>query len=166
MFVQWDLHGMTQRIWEGMPASPFDAAALLATMLLVCISLYLLFELESMRRIHRRKFRDYWRGMPMSVHREVEMISDAITDALEDLYYQGKITKKVRDRWYARLSSEHALADLVPRRKKVCKERAKYIKDQIMYRVMLLKKAAKPKLPDESFIVIKSPPRRGIGKAK
>jgi hypothetical protein len=168
MYVLWDLHGMTQPVRDYVTADPINAVVMLTAALLVVCALYCLYQVETMKRIHRQKVRFYWRGMPMTARREVEMISDAITDALEDLYYKEKITKKQRDRWYARFASQHALTDLVPRRKKVCKSRANWLKEQIKYRLTQLRLMPVPKLPDGDLVVITGDKakRRALGKQK
>lgn len=169
MSVLWDLHGMTQPARDYINNDPVNAVVLFVAASLVVCALYCLYQVETMKRIQRQKVRFYWRGMPMTARREVELISDAITDALEDLYYQEKITKKQRDRWYARFASKHALIDLVPRRKKVCASRANWLKEQIKHRLTQLRLLPVPKLPDGELIVItgdKATKRRALGKQK
>lgn len=145
------------------------AFVLTATTLILFIALYCLYVTEKARAIHRRRVWHYWRGTPMSVRREIELVSDAITDGLEELYFRHKITKRQRDRWYARFAAEHHLTDLVPRKKTVGAGWCNELKHRIWSRIATGLYEQKPKLPDETFVVIKGEPKkRGavLGKRK
>lgn len=79
--------------------------------------LYTVYNIKfKMRRL--RNGRRFWRGKMSSEQLEHELVADAITDALERLYAENKITLRARNRWYSRLGKKHKLKDLFPRKRK------------------------------------------------
>jgi hypothetical protein len=86
----------------------------------------------------RQERRDYLRSM----------VSDMITDGLEEKYNRGKITKEEKTLWYRKLSGA-GLGELLPRNTPA---RQQTLKENIMERLGIASaKEAKDKLPKPEF---------------
>lgn len=139
--------------------------ALSLTLLLIAI--YQLIVVQRMLGRLRNGKRFWWkRGTMSSELLEREMVADAVTNALEELYFQNKITLRARNRWYACIGKAHKLGDLMPRKRKVKKNTgyATYLKNKAATGLEQLKKLSPypipgPKPGEDAYV--KPPRKRG-----
>lgn len=81
------------------------------------------------RSIRNRQHR--WRDRMQEWKRrraEDAAIAEAVTDALENLEFNGRIRRKAAKRWYAKLGHAFGLPDLLPRRRKLGKALTDHLK--------------------------------------